>query len=181
MLFPAKRGATYQDVLDAPEGMRAELIGDELYLQPRPRVSHQIALSRLDRTLGAFEHSVGRTWLILSEVEIHIPFTLVPDLSGWRRERVVEPVDSPYFTIVPDWVCEVLSPSTRAYDRGLKARKYLDRGVSHLWLVDPEERSLEVMIARDGAWVLGGVFVDDETFCAPPFNEPIELGRLWRA
>ena len=182
MLLPAKHNATYQDVLDAPEGVRAELIGTDLYLQPRPRVSHQLALANLREELVRGGQQAGSRWVLLPEVELHIPFTLVPDLVGWRRERVTEPLDAPYFTVTPDWVCEVLSPSARAYDRGLKAKMYLEAGVRHLWFVDPEERILEALTAIADAWLLRGVYVGDEISVAPPFEGlSIALGRLWTA
>ena len=181
MLLPAKLNATYQDVLDAPEGMRAELIDGALYLQPRPRIGHQLALANLrDELSRGDQESGGRGWLILPEVEIHIPFTLVPDLAGWRRERVTEPLDAPYFTVTPDWVCEVLSPPTRAYDRGLKAQKYLDRGVGHLWLIDTDEQSLEVFVARADGWQLTGLYEGPAARGLEPFpGVALNLSRLW--
>lgn len=177
MLIPAKRNATYQDVLDAPEGMRAELIDGDLYLQARPRGSHQHALSRL---YGELDRGDEAGWVVLQEVELRIPFTLSPDLAGWRRTRFVEPIDSAFFSVVPDFVCEVLSPGTASYDRGLKAAKYLDRGVQYLWFVDPAELSIEAFAAREGAWTLLGVWVGDDHVKAPPFDGWIDLGRLWR-
>lgn len=180
MLTPTKTNATYQDVLDAPAGVRAELIDGALYLQARPRGSHQLALANLRAALTSQPES-AREWVLLPEIELHIPYTLSPDIAGWRRGRFTEPIDSAYFSVVPDWVCEVLSPGTQSYDRGLKARKYLDRGVQYLWLVDPAECSLEVMEAHGGAWMLINVFAGTDEFCAPPFGGAwIDLGRLWR-
>ena len=181
MLIPAKRGATYQDVLDAPEHMRAELIDGSLYLQARPKGNHQLALANLAAEIKRHDRASGRgDWVLLSEIELNIPSTFSPDISGWRRERFSEPINSASFTVVPDWICEVLSPSTRAYDRGLKADRYLKAGVRYLWFVDPEEYSLEAFVASEGAWTLLSVYTNSDTFSVLPFRDFwIDLGLLW--
>ncbi len=102
------------------------------------------------------------------------------DLAGWRRERLPAIPDEAYFTLAPDWVCEVLSPSTERLDRTRKLRVYAEAGVAHAWLVKPTERMLEVLRLRDGAWTILGVYGDDDVVRVAPF-EAIELGlrRLW--
>lgn len=181
--LPAKRSATYADVEAAPETMLAELIDGDLYLQPRPRGVHQSILGELyDVLLPARRPPTGKAeWVILLEVELHIPNTLVPDLLGWRRARFTEPLESAHFKVTPDWVCEVLSPGTMAYDRGLKRDKYLAAGVPYLWLVDPVERTLEAFAARSNGtlhWALLGTFTEKGN--AAPFEGiEVDLSRFW--
>ena len=117
----ARRGrATYQDVLDAPAHQVAEIVAGTLYTHPRPAPVHTIASSVLGGELNPPFHR-GRGgpggWWILDEPELHLgEDVLVPDLAGWRRERMPDRPDTPYFTLAPEWVCEVLSPSTRRVD-----------------------------------------------------------------
>ena len=175
--------ATYEDVLNAPENKVAEVLDGELFLSPRPTPRHAVASSRLGRVLGSFDDDpVGPGgWWILDEPELHFgEHVVVPDLAGWRRERVPTIPDEAFFTLVPDWVCEVLSPSTERIDRGRKLRIYGEAGVAHAWLVKPSDRTLEVLRLRDGAWTIVGVFEDAAVVRAEPF-EAIELalGRLW--
>lgn len=181
MLFPpAKTNATYEDVLAAPEGMTAELIDGNLYLQPRPRGLHQHIIGELSAQLRPARRKDG--WVLLTEVELHIPITLVPDISGWRATRFTEPLDSTHFCVVPDWVCEVLSPSTAGYDRGLKRRAYLEHGVRYLWIVDPTERTIEVFEAYEdaSAWILRGTHTDNDKAQLEPFAElELDLSSLW--
>lgn len=179
---PAKTNATYDDVLSAPEGMTAELIEGNLYLQPKPRGIHQHVLSRLDVQFEPKRGEQPDGWVLLPDVELHIPMTLAPDFSGWRHERFTEPLESAYFTVVPDWVCEILSPSTAGYDRGLKRKIYLERGVRFLWIVDPSERTLEVFeaYADASAWTLRGTYTNDDKAQLAPFSELVlDLSRLW--
>lgn len=182
LFAPAKTNATYDDVLAAPEGMTAELIEGNLYLQPRPRGVHQRSVGELHAQLRPAQRKDG--WVILPEVELHIPMTLVPDLSGWRAPKFTESLDSSYFCVVPDWVCEVLSPSTAAYDRSLKRRIYLERGVRFLWIVDPDEQLIEVFEAAPdtAAWTLRACVTRDESERATldPFSSiEIDLPLLW--
>lgn len=177
---PAKTNATYADVLAAPDGVTAELIEGNLYLQPRPRGVHQYAVDRLSSQLDSLRAKDG--WVLLTEVELHIPMTLVPDLSGWRSQRFVEPLESAHFSVVPDWVCEVLSPSTAGYDRGLKRKIYLERGIRFLWMIDPSERTLEAYEAYPdaSAWTLRATYTSSEKAFLEPFSElEIDLERLW--
>ena len=120
-------------------------------------------------------------WWILDEPELHLGVDIVvPDLAGWLRERLPEYPDVAYFTLAPDWVCEVLSPATRKLDLGSKNAIYARAGVSHLWLVDPEARSLEAYALRDKQWVLIDTLFDDASVSLPPFDAiSFDLGDLW--
>jgi Uma2 family endonuclease len=120
--------------------------------------------------------------VLLGEPELHLGGeVLVPDLAGWRRERMPELPEEVGITLAPDWVCEVLSPSTVAIDRGRKMGSYAREGVRHLWLVDPGVQSLEVYRLENGRWSLLGTHLGEVTVHAEPFEAlGLELGRLWR-
>ena len=175
--------ATYDDVLNAPENKVAEILDGELFLSPRPAPRHSVASSRLGRILGPFDDGPGGPggWWILDEPELHLgAHVVVPDLGGWRRERLPTVPSEAYFSLAPDWVCEVLSPSTERIDRGRKLRIYAEADVAHLWLVNPVERTLEVLRLRDGAWTLVAVCSDSGAVRVEPFEAgEFELGRLW--
>ena len=140
---PAPRRATYEDLLAVPEGRVAEIIHGVLVTQPRPAAPHARAATRLSTKLGGpFDLGDGGPggWVILYEPELHFHggHVLVPDLAGWRRERMPQvPMAASAFELAPDWICEVLSPSTGATDRADKVPLYAAEGVSHVWLVDP--------------------------------------------
>jgi len=186
MYEPAKRNATYQDVLDAPKHLVAELIDGDLYLSPRPGGPHTGVASTLGFLLGPPFH-IGSGgpggWIILSEPELHFldkKRVVAPDLAGWRRERMPEVTAKAYFTIVPDWICEVLSPSNALHDRSKKLPLYAANGVNHVWLVDPLQRSLEVMRLLDGKWLLIDVHQGDGRVRAEPFDAiELDLTILW--
>ena len=176
--------ATYQDVLDAPEHMVAEVIDGVLYTFPRPATPHTRASSGLGMRIGTpFDHGQGGPggWWILDEPELHLgEDILVPDLAGWRRRNVPRLPSAAFLTIVPDWVCEVLSPSTRRIDLGAKRDIYAREGVPNLWLVDPDARSLEAFELRGGYWVLSGRRVENQSVSLPPFDAvSFPLGSLW--
>ncbi len=175
--------ATYEDVLNAPEHKVAEILDGELVLSPRPAPRHALAASRLGGILQPFDddrRSPGGWWILL-EPELHFgDQVLVPDLAGWRRERLPTIPDEAHFTLAPDWVCEVLSPSTQKHDRSRKLRIYAEAGVAHAWLLDPIERTLEVFQLKDGAWSMVGVCVDADVVRIHPFEAiELELSRLW--
>ena len=134
--------------------------------------------SRLGRLLGPFDEDPGGPggWWILDEPELHFgDQVVVPDLAGWRRERLPAVPEEAHFSLAPDWVCEVLSPSTERIDRGRKLRIYAEAGVAHAWFVNPVERTLEVLRLRDGAWTIVAVCSDSDRVRVEPF-EAIEMG-----
>ena len=179
-----RQGASYQDVLDAPPHMVAEVLAGTLYTQPRPASPHARASSIIGGELVIpFDRGRGGPggWWIVDEPELHLgEDILVPDLAGWRRETMPDYPDAAFFDIVPDWVCEVLSPSTVRIDRHEKAGIYAREGVSHLWFIDPVARTLEVMALRDGHWVLLATLADDDPVSQPPFDAiTFPLDALW--
>ena len=176
--------ATYQDVLDAPPHMVAEIVDGKLYTHPRPALRHAIASSGLGNRIGTpFHFGDGGPggWWIVFEPELHLgKDILVPDIAGWRRERVPVFPTGAYCTLAPDWVCEVLSPSTRKLDLGGKRAVYARERVSYLWLADPIVQSLEAFELRGTQWVLIDTLFDDATVSLPPFEAiSFNLGDLW--
>lgn len=175
--------ATYADLLEVPDNRIGELIDGELITQPRPAAPHARAASRLGIALGPLDRvkSGPGGWIILDEPELHLQGdALVPDLAGWRRERMPELPHVAAFELAPDWVCEVLSPSTQSHDRVRKMRVYAREGVSHVWLVDPSAQTLEVYRAADGAWLRSQIAQGCEKVRAEPFAElEFDLASLW--
>jgi Uma2 family endonuclease len=185
MTRPAKKPATYADVLAAPEHMVAEVIDGELHLNPRPAAPHTVAASALGEELGPpFKRGKGGPggWVILDEPELHLRSDiLVPDLAGWRVERMPEIGDEAYFTLAPDWVCEVLSPRTAKYDRTDKLGIYAREEVRWAWLVDPLLRTLEALRQDGGRRTLLGTWRDEALVRAEPFEAiELELAALWQ-
>jgi Uma2 family endonuclease len=179
-----RRPATYQDVLDAPESMVAELIDGALHLHPRPSLPHGLASSSLgDELVSPFQKGRGGPggWWIVIEPELHLgPNVLVPDLAGWRRERMPTFPTAAWTDLVPDWACETLSPGTRRIDLTDKRRLYANAGVGHLWFVDPIGRTLEAFALRNGEWTLIAALKDDEEVRVPPFDAiSFPLSVLW--
>ena len=180
----ATRRATYQDVLDAPAHRVAEIVGGTLYTHPRPAMPHALATSALGNDLGnPFQFGRGGPggWWIIDEPELHFgEDILVPDLAGWRRERMSDYPDTAYVTLAPDWVCEVLSSSTRKVDLHEKRPVYAREGVAYLWLVDPTDRTLEAFELHDGQWLLIASAKDDDPVSIRPFDAiTFSLGDLW--
>jgi len=184
MANPARRRATYEDVLAAPAHLVAELVHGVLHTHPRPASPHAAAASALGEELGPpFKRGRGGPggWILLDEPEVHLgEHVLVPDLAGWRRERMPAIADAPYFTLAPDWVCEVLSASTAKIDKTEKLPVYAEHRVAHAWLVDPILRTLEVLRLQGGQWSILATYCDDARVRAQPFDAiELELGVLW--
>jgi Uma2 family endonuclease len=180
----AEHTATYEDLLAVPEHLVAEILFGRLVTRPRPAPRHSAAASALGSALGPpFQFGSGGPggWIFMVEPELHLgPHVAVPDLAAWRRERLPALPENAWIDVAPDWICEVLSPSTEHYDRGDKRTIYADAGVGHVWHVDPVLKMLEVFELRERKWLLFGVFHDDASVSAPPFTQPgFSLGLLW--
>ncbi|MBX3275042.1 MAG: Uma2 family endonuclease [Sandaracinaceae bacterium] len=176
--------AVYRRFAELPEDVRAEIVAGEVRLLPRPRPRHVRVTSRLGARLeGAFGFDADgpRGWVLLVEPEIRFEDELrAPDLAGWRTERYVEPDDGP-FEVAPDWICEVLSPSTARTDRAEKMPLYARCRVGHLWLIDPEARTLEVYRRHAELWLALPPAGGDAVVRAEPFEAiALDLGALWR-
>lgn len=186
------RRATYADLEAVPANKVAELIRGTLHVMPRPASPHAFASARLGRRLGPFddEPSGPGGWWILGEPELHFPDptepgaidVVVPDLAGWRRERMPRVPNVAAFTLAPDWICEVLSKSTEDFDREEKMSVYAREGVHHAWLLDPIVKTLEVYtLNASGRWSEAETFRDAEVVRAVPFDAiDFVLSSLWR-
>jgi Uma2 family endonuclease len=185
MSRPAERLAEYRDLFDLPDAMIGEILHGQLIAQPRPAPRHARASAVIGDELGP-PYDLGRGggpggWWILDEPELHLGrHILVPDLAGWRRERMPFFPDTAYFDLAPDWACEVLSPGTARVDRVIKMPIYAEQAVQWLWLVEPDLRTLEVFRLCEGHWMLEGAWQENDTVRAPPFDAiAIPLGGLW--
>jgi Uma2 family endonuclease len=185
MVAASKKPATYQDVLDTPPNMVAEVLFGVLHTNPRPGARHARATTRLGGELdGPFDRGRGGPggWILLDEPELHLGEDIVvPDLAGWRRERMPEyPFEAAYFTLAPDWICEALSPSTAKIDRKEKLEIYAREGVRYAWLLDAAAHTLEVLRLENGRWSILGVYGDEKPVRAEPFDAiELELASLW--
>lgn len=176
----------YDELVALPENLVGEVIAGELYTQPRPAGPHASATSVLGMDIGSAYHR-GRGgpggWWIIDEPEIHFvrdTEVLVPDIAGWRRERMPTIPQDQRFEVVPDWVCEVLSPSTQKKDRVIKMSVYAQYRVPHLWLVDPLARTLETYVLESGRWTVAGLYKDQDEVSAVPFDQiTLALNDLW--
>lgn len=173
----------------APETMIAQIIDGELHVMNRPARPHTRTASVLSMEIGGpFDRGRGGPggWVILFEPELHLgkrPDKIVPDLAGWRRERLPDArgADDPYFyDVTPDWVCEVLSKSTEVLNRGAKMRIYRREGVRHVWLVNPILFTVEVYRLVDKEWIFVGAHEGNEKVRAEPFDAvELDLAAFW--
>ena len=184
MASPARKPATYEDLLKLPEDKIGEIVDGDLYASPRPAGRHASCAFTLSSEIGPpFQARRGGPggWIFLFEPELHLADDkLVPDLAGWRRERLPVVPDVPALTLAPDWVCEILSPSTERLDRARKLPAYARHGVGHAWLINPSTRTLEVYRREGTSWVLAATHADDAIVRAEPFDAiALDLLRLW--
>jgi len=182
-----KRYATYEDLEAVPDTMVAELIDGDLITSPRPASPHARATTVIISTLVAsFDDAFGGLrvpggWWILFEPELHFGTNvLVPDIAGWRRDRMPRLPDVTAFTEAPDWICETLSASTAAIDRGRKMHVYAREGVGHLWIVDPIAHLLEVYRLDGERWVVASTHGGNDPITAEPFDAvTLDPSRWW--
>jgi Uma2 family endonuclease len=176
--------ATYEDLVALPENVVGEILDGTLVTNPRPASAHAQASSALGGELftrfGRHRGGPGG-WVILDEPELHLASdVLVPDIAGWRRERMPKRPATAAFVLAPDWVCEVLSDSTRKVDRADKLPIYAREGVTHAWLVDPAARTLEVFRREGAHWLLLATHHGDALVHAEPFDAvELDLSDLW--
>ena len=181
---PFDRPATYEDLVKLPDHLVAEILDGELHASPRPAPRHAVAYARATGLLeSAFDS--GRTgpggWWILAEPELLLGSdVLVPDLAGWRRTRMTRVPETAYFPLAPDWICEILSPSTASLDRTQKLVIYAREGVGHAWLIDPIARTLEILRLEAGQWTAIVTHVGEAAVRAEPFDAiEFNLGEFW--
>jgi Uma2 family endonuclease len=181
---PFDRPATYDDLIALPDNLVAEIVAGELHASPRPALPHARAYSVLGRRIGGpYDDGVGGPggWWIIDEPELHLgPDVLVPDLAGWQRSRMPVFPTTAYVSLSPDWICEILSPSTAQLDRAKKLAIYARERVAHAWLVDPIARTLEVLRLESGRWLILATHAGSEAVRAEPFDQiELDLRSLW--
>ncbi|HNC99920.1 MAG TPA: Uma2 family endonuclease [Myxococcota bacterium] len=181
----------YRQLRALPPNRNGEIVGGELITSPRPAIPHMsigTSLSaelriRFRRGRGGGAPPTG--WWILGEPELHLSargqtHVLSPDIAGWKRERMPMVPTVAYTELTPDWVCEILSPSTESFDRKAKARLYLEAGVTWLWLVSPRARTVEAYRREGAFWMQLGVWTDEDVAAIEPFQEfELELWQWW--
>jgi Uma2 family endonuclease len=178
------RIATYDDILALPENLVGELIDGELFASPRPSSRHArsegLLYNRLSRAFDDGDGGPGGWWIVI-EPELHLGSdVLVPDIAGWRRERLPVFPDVAYFDLAPDWICEVISPSTTRLDRVKKLPRYARNGVEHAWIVDPILRTLEVYRRDGNRFEPVDAYSSDALVRAEPFEAlELALATLW--
>ncbi len=179
-----ERPATYADIEALPENVVGEILHGALYTHPRPAIPHAAASSAIGEELGPpFKRGRGGPggWHILDEPELHlVEDVIVPDLAGWRRERLPEMPRAAFFTMAPDWLCEVLSPSTARVDRAIKLPLYARYEVAHVWFVDPDVKTLEIYRLDGSTYRLVATYAGEESVRAEPFDAiALDLALLW--
>ncbi|HEX8617557.1 MAG TPA: Uma2 family endonuclease [Thermoanaerobaculia bacterium] len=184
MTKPAKRPATYDDLLEVPDHLVAEIIDGELYTSPRPASPHVRASSVLGARIISMFDDGGENgpggWWVLRGSELHLGTNvLVPDIAGWRRERMPVLLNTPAFDLAPDWVCEVVSPATGRLDRMLKLPRYAQAEVAFAWLVEPLQRFIDAYRLANGRWELLGTYGDDVARIEPFEAIEFPLATLW--
>ena len=183
---PQPRSTLYEQLEALPDGLTGELIDGQLYTQPRPSGAHVVTVTSLaDELVSPFQKGRGGPggWWIAAEPELHFIHNIevdVPDLAGWRRSRLPRIPKDHRFTVVPDWVCEVLSPSTASKDRDVKMPIYAQFGVAYAWLIDPRAHTLEAYALEGGAWREIGRYAGGACVSVAPFEAvTIQLEDLW--
>jgi Uma2 family endonuclease len=185
----ARKLATYRDLLELPEGTRAEILGGAIVTSPPPLFEHGRVQRTLSRYIGGpFDDDGDRGgpggWWIATEVEVELAPALVvrPDVAGWRRERLPDAWTMRPVTVVPDWIAEIVSPSNPAQDRVLKRRIYADHGVAFYWIVDPQARTLEALRLDPSTrgWIEVGAYDEASVARIAPFEAvELEVGRIF--
>ncbi len=184
MLKAKSRASSYADIEALPPNIVGEIIYGVLHTHPRPSPRHGVAAGQLQSEL-TFPFDRGRGgpggWIFVVEPELHLgAHVVVPDIGGWRAERLTPFPESAFIATPPDWICEVLSPSTQAIDRTDKLAVYAEFGVKHCWYVDPIAKTLEVLELTGGKWLLAATFKDADAVTAPPFEvHTFALDVLW--
>jgi len=180
----AEKPASYQDIINLPENMVGEIINGHLETRPRPAPKHALAASSLgDELVSPFQKRRDGPggWWILDEPECHLDgHILVPDIAGWRKQKLPSLPKTAWFEIAPDWVCKILSPGTMRLDRIVKMPIYAKLDVRYLWLIDPDLKTLEAYALQASNWSLIATFADNDEISIAPFTEhSFSLSVLW--
>jgi hypothetical protein len=182
----AAKLATYADLVALPEDVKAEVLGGELVTQPSPSFSHVHVQGGMSHYIGGPLHFDGGGgsdgWWIVCEIDVRFTAHDIvrPDVIGWRRSRLTSPRVAQPIDVAPDWICEVLSPSSTKRDRLHKFNLYARHGVPYYWLVDPDARLLEAYALDGGQWKSIGVYDETASARIAPFAAiELPVGRLF--
>ena len=182
---PKPLPATYADLEALPSNMVGEIVFGALYAHPRPAPRHAVSAmvlgTQIDGPFGRGRSGGPGGWIFMVEPELHFgPHVVVPDIAGWKVERLTPFPETAFIETPPDWLAEILSPSTQALDRTDKLAVYAEFGVGHCWYVDPLARTLEVFALTGKKWLLAATFKDADPVTAPPFEvHTFPLDVLW--
>lgn len=174
----------YSDLCNLPENVVGQILNGELIVSPRPGPKHSRASTKLGGKLGEpFDSGKGGPggWWLFDEPEVHIEgHAFVPDLAGWKKENLPSLPETAHFSLSPDWVCEVVSPSSSRHDRVTKMNLYAQFKIPFYWLIDPALKTLEVFELSSSRWVLNSSYQGDDKVSAQPFDAiEFDLGDLW--
>lgn len=176
--------ATYADIEALPPNFVGEIAYGVLHAHPWPTPRHGVVAHELQVELAnPFRRGRGGPggWVFIPEPELHLgPHVVVPDIAGWRRERLLVLPDTAWIETAPDWLCEVLSPATQRFDRTDKLAIYAAFGVGHCWYVDPIAKTLEMFTRQGDKWLIAATFKDSDPVTTPPFEaHTFALDVLW--
>jgi Uma2 family endonuclease len=166
-------------------GIKGEIIEGVLYTMPRPRAPHQSMMGAVGTDLlDPFQRGDGGPggWWIPPEPGIELPNTpeIAPAVAGWRRERLPALSNDEAITVVPDWVCEILSPTTEQHNLTVKKPYYAKVGVAHHWIVDLSMRTVIALRLESGRWREVGVYGDEREARIEPFAAvPLNVASWW--
>ena len=172
----AKSISLYEQLEQLPESLTGQILNGQLYTHPRPNGKHILISSNVGAELhGPFQKGKNGPggWWILQEPEVHLTLNsevVVPDLAGWKKERLPEIPDTHKFTVIPDWICEIFSPSTESIDKEIKMPLYAKYGVKYLWLIHPIKKSLQAFKLTNNEWILQGTFEGNDAISIEPFD-----------
>jgi Uma2 family endonuclease len=185
MISANPRKTPYEELIDLPESLTGEVLNGQLYAHPRPGGRHILVASNIGAEFhGPYQRGKGGPggWWILVEPEVHFVLdrdVTVPDVAGWQKSRMADIPEGHKFTVVPDWVCEILSPSTESIDREIKMPLYATYGVRFLWLVHPLKKTIETYKLEAAQWVSKRIFRSGDSVCCEPFEAlAINLNEL---
>jgi len=177
--------ATYEDILALPENTVGEILNGQLETHPRPAPKHALAASSMGMEIGLpFQKGHGGSggWWIIDEPECHVSnHIFVPDLAGWLKKRMPTLPETAWFNIRPDWVCEIISPSSASRDRVTKMYIYANLEIPYYWIIDPIGQTLEVyQLQEDKSWRLLKTYANDDNVKVAPFDSySFSLANLW--
>jgi len=170
--IPEKKRYTYEDYAKLPEGAPYQLIGGELIMTPAPTPYHQRISSKLGYFLCdfIFKRNLGEVFNAPIDVYFEETETYQPDIIFISKERL-DIIKETKIEGAPDLVIEILSPATAYYDLRKKFKIYEKHGVKEYWIVDPEEKSIEIYQNQEGKFKLIQMAKEKDTVNSSLFKD----------